>query len=358
MLDREKYERLRIETELSYYDSEKHNTNVLRANCVKLINNSPLFEIDKEMDPTAFEAEGFKLIGILSIYYTLIYGDDIHNDLLINKAIYAFNNYNPEKGSFLNFYDNIFRKAMRSKMQEESVMNTRGGGTHSNEGSSNNSLSQRDKLIEKVKKAMRETMFVMGLDYDMRSKICDPRMNPEVIKEVAKGLNITPEKVCELLVMDENSIAISSTITNDDGDEIELFDLQASHEKTEEDRIVDEISFIDRIEKIDSVFASLQDREKRLHSMIFTSWIIKFCDGDINKAREFLSNKEYLNEEIFKFMEENGETPNQKEIADMCGKKQEDVSRVLAKIYKKLFGERWKETYVKHPKTGKGKHNE
>ncbi len=355
MLAREEYERLRIETELSYYDSEKHNTNVLRANCVKLINNSPIFEIDKEMDYTAFETEGFKLIGILSIYYSLIYGDDIRNDLLIIKAKYAFNNYNPEKGSFLNFYDNIFRKAMRSKMQEESVMNTRGGGTHSNEGSSNTRLSQRDKLIEKVKKAMKETMCVMGLDYEMRSKTYDPRMNPEVIKEVAKGLNITPGKVCELLVMDENSIAISSTIINEEGDEVELFDLQASREKTEEDRTVDEISFIERIEKMDNIFGALQVREKRLHSMIFTSWIIRFCDGDLEKAREFLSNKEYLNEEIFRFVEDNGECPNQKEVANFCGKKQEDISRVLGKIYKKLFGERWKKVYVKRSKEAKRK---
>ena len=89
--------------------------------------------------------------------------------------------------------------------------------------------------------------------------------------------------------------------------------------------------------------------------MIFTSWIIRFCDGYIDKAREFLSSKEYLNEEIFEFVEENGEIPNQKEIADMCGKKQEDISRVLAKIYKKLLGERWKKVYVKRSKEDKRK---
>ena len=103
--------------------------------------------------------------------------------------------------------------------------------------------------------------------------------------------------------MDENSIAVSSTITNEDGDEVELFDLQASHEKTEEDRYVDEINFIERLDKIDSVFASLQDRQKKKHSMVLTAWFIRLYEGDLSKAREFLLGKEYLSEEIFDFVE-------------------------------------------------------
>ena len=354
MFTRKEYERLRIETETSYY-SERRNITTLRANCIKLINNSPIFGIDKEKDYTAFENEGMKLIGILSIYYSIIYGNNLDNVLLINKAKEAFNNYNSEKGTFLNYYNNIFCRAMRNVLWEESVRNMRGGGTLSNTDSTNERLSKREKLIEKVKKTTKEVMMLAGLDYDSQSKIIDKRMNPEIVKEVAKTLELKPEKVYEMLVMDENSIAISSTIINEEGEEIELFDLQASHEKTEEDRNIDELSFIERVEKMDKVFDDLQDREKRVHSMIFTSWIIRFCDGDLDKAREFLSNKEYLNEEIFRFLEDNGECPNQKEIANLCGKKQEDISRVLGKIYKKLFGERWKKVYVKRSKEDKRK---
>ena len=63
-----------------------------------------------------------------------------------------------------------------------------------NEGSSNTRLSKRDRLIEKIKKVMKETMSIMGLDYDMRSKTYDARMDLRVIKNVAEILNIKPEK--------------------------------------------------------------------------------------------------------------------------------------------------------------------
>ena len=50
---------------------------------------------------------------------------------------------------------------------------------------------------------------------------------------------------------------------------------------------------------------------------------------DLEKAKEFLSNKEYFNEDVIEFLEETGELPNQRQIADLCKVSEGDISRML-----------------------------
>ena len=65
-----------------------------------------------------------------------------------------------------------------------------------------------------------------------------------------------------------------------------LFDLQSSHEKTAEDKLSDESAFITLVEKINDVFTTVQDRQKKLLSMLLTVEIIKACDEDLDKAKD------------------------------------------------------------------------
>ena len=149
-------------------------------------------------------------------------------------------------------------------------------------------------------------------------------------------LNIEFTRLQELLRINDDVVVVSSTITNADGDEIELFDLQASHEKTAEDKMADESAFISLVEKIDDAFSSVQERQKKLLSMLLTVEIIKACDEDLDKARQSLEDKDIYNAEVFDYYNKNGALPTAKQIGVLCGVSEQSLSRTYKNFKEKL----------------------
>ena len=101
-------------------------------------------------------------------------------------------------------------------------------------------------------------------------------------QKISKALGIEISRLQELLRINDDAVAISSTVTNDDGDEVELFDLQSSHEKNAEEKMVDYSAFVSLVERINGVFKAVQDRQKRLLSMLLTIEIINLYFFYIN----------------------------------------------------------------------------
>ena len=140
----------------------------------------------------------------------------------------------------------------------------------------------------------------------------------------------------ELLRINDDAVAVSSTVTNEDGDEVELFDLQSSHEKNAEDKMADESAFVSLVEKINGVFNTVQDRQKKLLSMLLTVEIIKACDEDLDKAKNVLTGKELFNEEVFDYYEKHSELPTAKQIGLRCGVSEQSLSRAYKNFKEKL----------------------
>ena len=140
----------------------------------------------------------------------------------------------------------------------------------------------------------------------------------------------------ELLRINDDAVAVSSTVTNDDGDEVELFDLQSSHEKNAEDKMADESAFITLVERIDDVFTTVQDRQKKFLSMLLTVKIIKACDEDLDKAKNVLTGKELFNKEVFDYYKKHGELPTAKQIGLLCGVSEQSLSRTYKNFKEKL----------------------
>ena len=140
----------------------------------------------------------------------------------------------------------------------------------------------------------------------------------------------------ELLKINNDAVAVSSTVSNEDGDEIELFDLQASKEKTAEEKMIDESAVISIIEEIDDVYSEVQERQKRLLSMLLTVEVVKAFNEDIDKAKEILCDKEFYNEEVFDYYINNGELLTAKQIGVICGVSEQSLSRTYKNFKEKL----------------------
>ena len=100
--------------------------------------------------------------------------------------------------------------------------------------------------------------------------------------------------------------------------------------------MADESAFVSLVEKINGVFNTVQDRQKKLLSMLLTVEIIKACDEDLDKAKNVLTGKELFNEEVFDYYEKHGELPTAKQIGGICGVSEQSLSRTYKNFKEKL----------------------
>ena len=282
-----------------------------------LINNSPLFEIDKESSPALYKTERYNFLTVLTDYYRLyIYPNkplDSYSMTLMETAIECIKYYNKSKGEFLHLFNSSMKRDLHIAKAKEIIEEKRQGIRVS---------SEDDKLIRKI------IAFANSKSLDI--------YHVAVQEKISMALGIALSRLQELLRINDDAVAVSSTVTNEDGDEIELFDLQASHEKTAEDKMADESAFISLVEKIDDAFSSVQERQKKLLSMLLTVEIIKACDEDLDKARQSLEDKDIYNAEVFDYYNKNGALPTAKQIGVLCGVSEQSLSRTYKNFKEKL----------------------
>ena len=282
-----------------------------------LINNSPLFEIDKESSPALYKSERYNFFTLLTDYYRFyIYPNkslETYSMTLMETAMECIKYYDKDKGAFLHLFNSSMKRDLHIAKAKEIIEEKRQGIRVSNE---------EDKLIRKIISLANSK----GLDiYDLT-----------IQQKISKALNLELSRLQELLRINDDAVAVSSTVTNDDGDEVELFDLQSSHEKNAEEKMADESVFITLVEKINDLFKTVQDRQKKLLSMLLTAEIIKACDEDLDKARQVLECKELFNEEVFDYYEKHGELPTAKQIGLLCGVSEQSLSRTYKNFKEKL----------------------
>lgn len=149
-------------------------------------------------------------------------------------------------------------------------------------------------------------------------------------------MNISASRVAELICINDNAVAVSSTVTNDEGDEVELFDLQADMTGTPENTIIAKDGLKELIGQIDTAFKTVQERQKRLLSLLLTAEIIKALDYDIMGAANLLQGYAFFNKEIIAWHDKNGDIPTAKQIGDICGVSEQSLSRTYKNFKEKL----------------------
>lgn len=283
-----------------------------------LINNSPLFEIDKESSPALYKTERYNFLTLLTEYYSgYIYRKkelEEYSMTLMETAIECIKYYDRSKGEFLHLFNIAMTRDLRIAKAKEIMDECRKGIKIS---------SENDKLIRKI------LAFANSKNLDV--------YDITVQEKISKGFGIELNKFQELLFINHDAVAVSSTVTNEDGKEVELFDLQARHEKTAEDKMADESAFISLVDRIERVFATVQKRQKKLLSMLLTVEVVKACNEDLCMASQILEDKEIYNVEVFDYYDKNGELPTAKQIGEQCGVSEQSVSRTYRTFKEKLI---------------------
>lgn len=232
---------------------------------------------------------------------------------LMETAIECIKYYDKTKGVFLHLFNGSMKRDLHIAKAKELIDNKRRGIKVAGED---------DKLIRRIM-ALASSK---GLDvYDMA-----------IQEKIAKILDIGADKIRELIQLNDNTVAVSGTLKNDDGEEIEIYDFQPSHDPTVEDSLCEKSAIIELVDKIESVFVTVQQRQKRLLSMLLTVEIIKALDYDVAKTTEILQGKELLNDEVVRLYVKNKELPTAKQIGLWCRVSEQSLSRTYKNFREKL----------------------
>ena len=278
----------------------------------KLIDSSHLFSLDKEKERTAYKREALKMVEYLYCYLMGIntskyepYGVEI-----VDTAKRCIENYNSDAGRFLIYFSAAWKQRYGHLIGKELIRETF-KGIHFTEDEERN-----------FKKYMRLAQ-TMGLNTE----------SPEFDERVAKAMGINISKVDNLRNM-INSKPISGSYINEDGEEYSLIDQIDSGNYTDEGIIQYEAAkeFLDLLEL---TFDQLQERQKRMLSMMITSKIALFVKED-ERLLKFIKSKSFYDESIFAESIHRGEQIQAKEIAERFGIVEASASRTWKSFREKV----------------------
>ena len=290
-----------------------------------LINNSTLFEIDKESSPALYKSERSNFLTILTQYYRLyIYPKkelEEYSMTLMETAVECIKYYDKSKGEFLHLFNSSMKRDLHIAQAKELIDETRRGLKG----------SAKEKLARKLLKLANALVELYEQKYYREYKVYET----QILEKVAEMMHMDFEDVQRIVCCSLNMVTLSSTTTTKDGEEVERMDIQAYQEYTRNPS-EERLSINEMIEKIDNVFSTVQERQKRFLSMLLTVEIIKACDEDLGKAWRVLKDKELLNEEVFQYYKENGALPTAKQIGAICGMSEQSLSRAYKTFKEKL----------------------
>lgn len=276
----------------------------------QLILASPLFSLDRERDRVAYQREARKMAEYLYCYLLAINEDRyIEYGLeIMETANRCIENYDPVTGDFLHYFNaamkqEYIRASAKRRMQEMR------GGIH---------VSDED---ERSIRKMLNLLKSRG--------ITEP--TSEQIAVIAETLEITVEKVNEVLRINAEAVAFSDAATNDDGEEISLFDTIASDENIEQSVIsADNCRVV--LENIQMAYDGCQERQKPILSAMLTAKIAEVvCQCEIPVVQFNFVDKQMLTEYI-----QTGALPTQRELAARFGKNEASLSRTLKEFLGKI----------------------
>lgn len=289
-----------------------------REELENLINNSPLFNVDKESTPELYKTEKYALFTLLTDYYrSYIFPHKPLEEFsytLIETAAECLKYYDKSKGEFLHLFNKVMKRDLGIAKAKELIDTHRKG----------------------IKLSTYDEQMVRKVISLANSKNLDIH-DSAVQAKIAIVLGISADRIAELIRINDNAVAVSSMVTNDDGDEVELFDLQSDKADTPENTIIMRDGLKELVIKIDSVFQTVHERQKKLLSLLLTAEIVKSLDYDIKATVNLLQGYAFFDLEIICWYEKHGDIPTAKQIGEICGVSEQSLSRTYKNFKAKLL---------------------
>ena len=270
----------------------------------KLILDSPLFSLRKEIASSAFKRESYRMVEYLYCYLMSINQRDyeIYGCEITETAIRCIRNYDERKGEFLHYFNAAWKKEYwrisREKQLEDKYRGIR--------------------IAEDDKKAVRRYIqFAERVSLNCKGD--------DLYKKLSDAMGEPIERIVELAILSNLNIY---------GDSLDSTMQNLWNRIPAEESVVQKLETTEEIEeiftRIERAFRSLQTRQKPIVSDLITVKIHAFLTK--KQAEKF----SFVSRSIMREWSQYGTMPTQRDIAKKYGRDEASISRTLNNFLSKL----------------------
>lgn len=293
-----------------------------REELEKIINCSPLFSIDRVIDREYFVIEERRFLANLAELMSIVRKDfDKIGYEIILTAKSCIKAYKAENGVFLNYFYTALKKTLFTTTAKERMSDIRRGLT----------------LDQKTDQTIRQIIKYL--------KACGADIHDNgIVNKLSEALNIPPAKVLEAIEINENIVVKSGNkkISNEYGEESELFDFIAAKTDTPEETLIHEEKVREIILSVDEEFQKQQERTKPLLSKLLTAKLLNASDYAFQLIEKNVLRISFIDSEIFSVCAKSNVIPTAREIAEANGVHEASASRTLKTFLTRLPVSNWR----------------
>lgn len=273
----------------------------------QLITTSPLFDINKDLEPTRYRRESLKLVEHL-YQYLIAQNPKKYSDFGLEIAETATNcikNYQKERGEFLHYFNKAFSNAYRKSIQERAQSQSNGGMV----------VPDSETRLLRAIYAYAATIGVTNIgDFELH--------------QISKGIGVSEERIRMALTAQQPVSVTSSTVIGDDGEEMDLIDMLPSPEDG-----YTHLSFIEQITSllnlVDKEFEHCQARQKPIISAVAT---VRFKQI-IQEYSIPTDHLHFINRDILL----SASSPTQRQLANQFSRNEASISRTTNEFFRKII---------------------
>ena len=277
------------------------------------INNSPVFTLDREKEPAAYEREKNRLIENIYLYKIKENSRNEKFGLEIVETVGdCLRYYDPGKVPFMNYFNRAFAQRKSKAIAQNSIQKISGG-------------------IHYTRKEMEHSRAIHTFLQKHEELSSSDLIT--VLKDYVSEFDMSAEELAEAITTYTLSVTQSGDMELQEEEGFTLFDtISSGQDFTEE--IISEETIQMLLELLETEYLGAGDKTKDCLSIILTNLC---ADWDRNGAyAELICSKAFYDSRTYETVLCSGKKLMNKEISKMTGKSEANLTQIWRRFQKKL----------------------
>ena len=276
-------------------------------NAIELIDNSEIFELSRESNPSKYRILEYELIENLYEYAQFL-NSNRYQDMgleIVETATDCLRSYDKNRGLFTHYFLTSLSRRVNKEQAIRNAIETRGGIV----------------VPEKVQKQITDIQLIAGtLGRDIEDEA--------VIEAAAKYLDVPTARVRKLMWLNAQCAVVHDSETEDAVGVLNLI----SDDFVLEDYVFEKTSLVEIFNAIDICFSRCRRSQQEVVSQLLTLRLLS-CPQDII---QLAVNRSFFDSTLYQNYINTGYIPTARDISSKLNKDEASTSRTFSTFGKKL----------------------
>ena len=276
-------------------------------NAIELIDNSEIFELSRESNPSKYRILEYELIENLYEYAQFL-NSNRYQDMgleIVETATDCLRSYDKNRGLFTHYFLTSLSRRVNKEQAIRNAIETRGGIV----------------VPEKVQKQITDIQLIAGtLGRDIEDEA--------VIEAAAKYLDVPTARVRKLMWLNAQCAVVHDSETEDAVGVLNLI----SDDFVLEDYVFEKTSIVEIFNAIDICFSRCRRSQQEVVSQLLTLRLLS-CPQDII---QLAVNRSFFDSTLYQNYINTGYIPTARDISSKLNKDEASTSRTFSTFGKKL----------------------